>query len=216
MAYINLTGDSDGDLHTAAMHNAKFGAIASVLNGNIDEDNLKYPNSLITWQVNAAAMHCVVSSTGGQATYGASVLSTSSSTVGTLSAGNITTAPSVTSGQHNVLITSFRKVPAAMTHVATSAIVVQDPSFTGTAANSTLRFQEADALLGTYHDIATGPFLPDAASVVTPTEVTMTYSQTNMAANKYFRIVYTNGYTWAGQILPTFVITTTWKVAHVA
>ena len=45
MGYINLTGDSDGDLHTAALHNAKFGAVASVLNGNIDRDNLYAPQS---------------------------------------------------------------------------------------------------------------------------------------------------------------------------
>ena len=46
MALITLTGDSDGDLHTADLHNSKFGAIASVLNGNVDLDNLAKPNSV--------------------------------------------------------------------------------------------------------------------------------------------------------------------------
>ena len=45
MAYITITGDSDGDLHDAEMHNSKFGAIASVLNGNIDLENLTNPKS---------------------------------------------------------------------------------------------------------------------------------------------------------------------------
>ena len=35
MAYITIPGDSDGDLHDAAMHNSKFGAIASVLNATL-------------------------------------------------------------------------------------------------------------------------------------------------------------------------------------
>ena len=45
MGFITISGDSDGDLHTADLHNKKFGAIASVLNGNIEHDNLKYPSS---------------------------------------------------------------------------------------------------------------------------------------------------------------------------
>ena len=48
MGLITLTGDSDGDLHTAALHNAKFGAIASVLNGNVDHANLA---SLTLWGI---------------------------------------------------------------------------------------------------------------------------------------------------------------------
>jgi hypothetical protein len=55
MGYITITGDSDGDLHTAAMHNSKFGAIASVLNGNVDHDNLAYPNS--EYVVNSSATY---------------------------------------------------------------------------------------------------------------------------------------------------------------
>lgn len=45
MGYITIAGDSDGDLHSADLHNKKFGAIASVINGNIDHDNLVYPSS---------------------------------------------------------------------------------------------------------------------------------------------------------------------------
>lgn len=48
MGYITISGDSDGDLHTADLHNKKFGAIASVLNGNIELDNLKQPSSEYT------------------------------------------------------------------------------------------------------------------------------------------------------------------------
>ena len=45
MGYITISGDSDGDLHSADLHNKKFGAIASVINGNIDLVNLVNPSS---------------------------------------------------------------------------------------------------------------------------------------------------------------------------
>ena len=45
MAKVFIQPDSDGDLHTAAMHNNKFQVILNEINGNLDEKNLKYPNS---------------------------------------------------------------------------------------------------------------------------------------------------------------------------
>jgi hypothetical protein len=48
MAKIFIQPDADGDLHTAALHNDKFQSVLNEINGNIDETNLKYPNSILT------------------------------------------------------------------------------------------------------------------------------------------------------------------------
>ena len=48
MAKIFIQPDADGDLHTAALHNDKFQSVLNEINGNIDETNLKFPNSILT------------------------------------------------------------------------------------------------------------------------------------------------------------------------
>tara|TARA_R100001594_G_C4052587_1_gene265287 strand:- start:2000 stop:2680 length:681 start_codon:yes stop_codon:yes gene_type:complete len=53
MAKVFIQPDSDGDLHTAAMHNNKFQVILNEINGNLDEKNLKYPNSIFTLESDA-------------------------------------------------------------------------------------------------------------------------------------------------------------------
>tara|TARA_R110001599_G_scaffold11848_3_gene55855 strand:+ start:2030 stop:2710 length:681 start_codon:yes stop_codon:yes gene_type:complete len=53
MAKVFIQPDSDGDLHTAAMHNNKFQVVLNEINGNLDEKNLKYPNSIFTLESDA-------------------------------------------------------------------------------------------------------------------------------------------------------------------
>jgi hypothetical protein len=53
MAKVFIQPDSDGDLHTAAMHNNKFQVILNEINGNLDEKNLKYPNSILVLESDA-------------------------------------------------------------------------------------------------------------------------------------------------------------------
>jgi hypothetical protein len=53
MGFISIPADTDGDLHNAAMHNSKFNAIVDVLNGNIDHENLEFPESVYTLNFSA-------------------------------------------------------------------------------------------------------------------------------------------------------------------
>ena len=222
MTYINLTGDSDGDLHTAAMHNAKFGAIASVLNGNIDANNLAAPQSYLTWTL-GTAYTAVVTSGGGAANTGVGSADTfllttgTDPTVGPLSAADYVTAQAA--NNYLLLADSYRKAPADLTHVATNAIVYRYPS--GGSGTFELIFQKASAITGTYENFATGTFnLTASGSVMEPTEISMSGSYT-LSPNDYFRVLYRvppGGYpSSTGDLdIPLLKIQLTFKALHVA
>ena len=219
MAYINITGDSDGDLHTAAMHNSKFGAIASVLNGNVDHDNLTYPRSLLTWNAWCGKGYTVDSASHtGTSWNGVALLSYTDKTIGTLSA--TTNQPLTTASAYNVLLNSYTKAPVALEHVATSVICIDNDNFT-TSADMELIFQTSSSLAGgagTYSDIATATFDPDTATGYTPTEIAMSYSSNTIAANSFFRIIYRNPTSGAlaGDLMPNLKIAITWKAYTVS
>tara|TARA_R100000995_G_scaffold84811_1_gene64970 strand:- start:1769 stop:2431 length:663 start_codon:yes stop_codon:yes gene_type:complete len=220
MAYINITGDSDGDLHTAAMHNSKFGAIASVLNGNVDHDNLTYPKSLFTWNFTTNKSYVVESGGGAGVGYSdITLLHATNKTIGTLD--GVACQPATTAGAYNVLLSSYTKAPVALEHVATSVICINNSNFT-TSANMELIFQVSSSLAGgtgTYSDIASVTFDPDtASSALTPTELSMSYSSNTISANNFFRIIYRNptSGSLAGDIMPNLKISITWKALTVS
>ena len=224
MGYINITGDSDGDLHTAAMHNSKFGAIASVLNGNVDHDNLTYPKSLLTWNFTTEKSYSFVAESGGgtgiaKCDGDITLLNTTDKTTGTLS--GTASQPAATAGAYVVLLSSYTKIPVALEHVATSVICINNDDFT-TSAGMELIFQTGSGLgggTGTYSDIATATFDPDTANPgLTPTEISMTYSSNTVQANRFFRIIYRNpaGGALAGDFMPNLKIAITWKAFTVS
>jgi hypothetical protein len=65
MAKIFIQPDADGDLHTAALHNDKFQSVLNEINGNIDETNLKYPNSIFTLHSSASISDAGFKGSGG-------------------------------------------------------------------------------------------------------------------------------------------------------
>jgi hypothetical protein len=220
MAYINITGDSDGDLHTAAMHNSKFGAIASVLNGNVDHDNLTYPRSIFTWNFTTNKSYVVESGGGAGVGYSdITLLHATDKTIGTLDGTQ--SQPATTAGAYNVVLSSYTKAPVALEHVATSVICIENNDFT-TSADMELIFQTSSALAGgsgTYSDIATLTFDPDTAgSALLPTEHAMSYSSNTISANHFFRIIYRNppSGSLAGDIMPNLKIAITWKAYTVS
>ena len=221
MAYINITGDSDGDLHTAAMHNSKFGAIASVLNGNVDHDNLTYPRSLLTWNITTNKGYMLDDNDPDIGTTWSDValLSATDKTIGTLSA--TANGPILTTGYYIAVLSSYMKAPVGLEHVATSVICIDDPAFTNSAGME-LIFQTSSALAGgsgTYSDIATATFDPDAGGVaLTPTEIAMSYSSNTIAANSFFRVIYRNptSGSLAGDLMPNLKIAITWKAYTVS
>lgn len=139
MAYITITGDSDGDLHTAAMHNSKFGAIASVINGNLSHENLLYPNSEMVIVCSAShitaalvsATHADIKATCGYATL--------ASGVGTVAAASelVSSSTSV----FNVVNNSVVKIPATMAIKENVQIVVDVLTGGDFATGKDLTFQ---------------------------------------------------------------------------
>ena len=126
MAYITITGDSDGDLHTAAMHNSKFGAIASVINGNIGPDNLTNPNSELVYTCSAKNMLTASAAADNLLLTGYFTLGGTSNT-GAYS----NPTPVRTAGYWNVVSNSVIKVPATMTIKENVTIVIDDLTSAG-------------------------------------------------------------------------------------
>tara|TARA_R100001163_G_scaffold36761_1_gene28139 strand:+ start:6673 stop:7293 length:621 start_codon:yes stop_codon:yes gene_type:complete len=183
MAYINLTGDSNGDLHTAEMHNAKFGAISSVINGNIDLENLTNPKSIY-------------------------VLNSSASGVGTssgfvrapaLTDGGINaTGPVSTASAFNVILGSVARIPVDSTFVAGyfAFNLQKNAGYGGETAN--LYLQASSAIGGTYSTSVaskTGVAFETASGAAPAfqwTEVTLTNAATALTAGTFIRFVIQN------------------------
>tara|TARA_A100001391_G_scaffold65494_1_gene41099 strand:+ start:2845 stop:3471 length:627 start_codon:yes stop_codon:yes gene_type:complete len=208
MAYINITGDSDGDLHNAAMHNSKFGAIASVLNGNVDEQNLKYPQATF-----------VMSFSGGVGSQPvASVLSEGYVKVNSVTSAVIDTN-SHTNGasETNILMPSWIKMNGACTLVNAQLHYVAENINKNN--NCTAIVQTASSLTGSYATIATVSSL-DQYNAGTPLikEANVTISSSGISASQYLRCGWINA-TAAGNgpgYPPKCTFTLTFKAYHVA
>ena len=123
MGYINLTGDSNGDLHDAEMHNAKFGAIASVLNGNIDSDNLAAPQSVFTWSF-GTGFGGPITGTFTDGAVDTNVLRIGSDK--TTGSPNVSSWDNLNSTEvYFMMIESVKKAPFDMTLAAVDAVIYQ-------------------------------------------------------------------------------------------
>tara|TARA_R110000822_G_scaffold48131_2_gene127115 strand:+ start:2844 stop:3476 length:633 start_codon:yes stop_codon:yes gene_type:complete len=181
MAYINITGDSDGDLHTASLHNTKFGAIASVLNGNVDHDNLKYPRSVSTMNFSAnqtATGWFVPQDSSAGTTTQAAVLGYQIYGVVSLSSNNVT----------NVMKSSLIRMPSAAT--LTSVKFLYLPRSTGYAAGDEcdLYLQRSTSLTSDFENIASleNVSFYNASNVIMR-EYTLAISGAAIAAGQYIR-----------------------------
>tara|TARA_R100000655_G_scaffold22915_2_gene46379 strand:- start:9808 stop:10443 length:636 start_codon:yes stop_codon:yes gene_type:complete len=211
MGFITLTGDSDGDLHTAALHNNKFGAIASVLNGNINKDNLAAPQSILNWSFGTGFGSAVFGTTGQVDTNVLRVASETGS-IDVSGWGNLNST-----NAHFMLLDSVKKAPAALRLVSVDAVVYQQ---NGTVAdNYVLKLQKSSSVNGTYANMATGNFvLNSGASTITPASITMSVTDAALDQNEFFRAVFfvpaTPG-TYAPDY-PQIHVNCTWKAFHVA
>ena len=181
MAYINITGDSDGDLHTASLHNTKFGAIASVLNGNVDHDNLKYPRSVSTMNFSANQTTTgwfVPQDSSAGTTTPAAVLGYQIYGTVSLSTNNIT----------NVMKSSLIRMPSAAT--LTSVKFLYLPRSTGYAASDEcdLYLQRSTSLTSDFENIASleNVSFYNASNVIMR-EYTLAISGAAIAAGQYIR-----------------------------
>jgi hypothetical protein len=200
MGYITITGDSDGDLHTAAMHNSKFGAIASVINGNITHDNLSFPNS-----------EFVINSSASQGGSGWIELdgATSSTVIGV--------ASNSTNGRVNCHVGSIMRLPAAMIIKENIRVAIVKSS-TGFASNLTFYFQKCATLTGTWSQI--GDAISKDCSSTSSFEldevvITNTLGQ-QVAANSYVRLVIVNGSSGAATHPPSSTLNARFSAPHIS
>ena len=204
MALITLVGDSDGDLHTADLHNKKFGAIASVLNGNVDLVNLTNPKSrsLITiscdgYSVNTPNANAeFYQMTGG----------------GT---GNISgTGWYNAASGFSLLKSSIMKIPFGATVVSANVVFAEIPSVWTSGQNFTISIQKGSSLTGSYSNV--GSFSTDFDGSAKLVEIAISFSPTSISANEYIIVVSQNPSTFtSGRPPGGFVITIELKTDHI-
>jgi len=194
MAYITIPGDSDGDLHDAAMHNSKFGAIASVLNGNIDLENLANPNNFGTFHFHGTGISS-----------GAELYEIPSATSGSFSALTGNNA----SGSYNSLKSSYIKTDFAFNIQSVRLLGASGPTLGG---DWTIYFQVGSTLGGAFTTYSSKTFTFNSASL-TALEQEFTTVFTGVAANSYLRVVVYNG-TGGAAFPPPFTLLVTYKTEH--
>lgn len=195
MGYITITGDSDGDLHDADMHNSKFGAIASVLNGNIDQDNLANPFSHGTLN-----FHCTGTSSGAEFY---DIPSATSGTIDALTGTNVL-------GEVNAVKESYMKTQFAFTIEDVRLICGIGSGFNN--ADATVSLQTATTLTGTYTKIYTKDINFYNASAGIREEV-ISSGTPAVDANSFLRVVFENTATGSTHYPPPFTMIVTYKTS---
>mgnify|MGYP003132915536 FL=1 len=176
MGFITISGDSDGDLHTADLHNKKFGAVASVLNGNIEHDNLKYPNSefLLTAHANYNG--------DGWVRYPTLTSGVPAGTAATNTASHI-----------HAPLGSVIRIPFAGTFTDNVTVSVVTQSAFSAGDNLAFLLQKSSSLNGTYSQIGstTNNDCQSASSNFEVITITGTSGQ-SVAAGDYIRVIVQN------------------------
>jgi len=224
MAYISIPADSDGDLHDANMHNNKFNTIADKINGNIDHDNLAFPQSIYTWNFSAGKHY----DHGGTSNRESSGYTNCTPTTGALFAFNQDpTAGSAAAGGTNVIRDSWVGLPVS-TAVdivdiyimgAFSSIYTAGQNFTiiGQRTASVTPFLAAatyDTVFTATSDFRAASSAPDPSRFGKLTIATNPI--TTLGVGNTFRIVMTNPDPFAAGELPNLCVQMTVKSRHAA
>ena len=214
MAYITITGDSDGDLHTAAMHNSKFGAIASVINGNIEPSNLTNPNSELVLNCSAKHVPASVISVGGALSNLSGYSALGGSNTGAPSGPDPDTAAS----RWNMVTNSVMRVPATMTLKDNVTIVVDNEAsgFSGFTLVFQLQKSNAANNVTAWTDVgSSASHSPHGGGTHSQTILTLSNtSGQSITANHYLRLVVQNG-SGTNPLPPTLVATIRLGAPHI-
>jgi hypothetical protein len=204
MAYITITGDSDGDLHDAEMHNSKFGAIASVLNGNIDLENLTNPKSsqILLFTINGESG----TDTGKNAFY-----PLTSETAGDVNG----TSWSNASGTHNVLKSSWFKTPVSAS-LGECRIMYVNSTVPTSGEDFQVLIQKSSSTTITDSYSTIGTFTNDFYGSIGIANSAISLSTSTLDSGYYLRVVLKNpsGTFTTGDIPPGIQISLHYKVDH--
>ena len=216
MAYITITGDSDGDLHTAAMHNSKFGAIASVINGNIGKENLINPNAELVFAFSAKHVLASVVSVGPAL----STLSGYSALGGTNTGAPTSGDPDTAADRWNMVTNSVVRVPATMT-LKDNVTIVVDNELTAAGFNGlTLTFQlqksNNPSNLTAWTDVGSAAtHSPHGGGTYSQTILTLSNTTgQSITADHYLRLVVKNA-SGTTPLPPTLVATVRLSAPHI-
>tara|TARA_Y100001938_G_C8046502_1_gene409226 strand:+ start:554 stop:1234 length:681 start_codon:yes stop_codon:yes gene_type:complete len=225
MAYITITGDSDGDLHTAAMHNSKFGAIASVINGNIGKENLINPNAELVFTF--SAKHVLATVLGIGATTGINPAATALSNLSGYSSLGATNTGAPTSGtpdtaadRWNMVTNSVVRVPATMTLKDNVTIVVDNELTAAGFSGLTLTFQlqksNNPSNLTAWTDVGSAAtHSPHGGGTYSQTILTLSNTTgQSITADHYLRLVVKNA-SGTTPLPPTLVATVRLSAPHI-
>ena len=210
MAFINITGDSDGDLHTAALHNNKFGAMASLLNGNIDKDNLANPQNIYTMTFSGGPGTQLVTGPANDSESWVSIASLTSATADS-------NTHSTVNGDVQCLFPSWVKMINASTLVSCHLNYLATSAASATGPPAFVAYLQSSATLtGTYDTVhATSGTLNWNHASFLMRDDTFTINSAAIAANRYIRMVVVNP--GANSFYPPkMTLTLTFKTYHVA
>jgi hypothetical protein len=209
MATISsIVPDADGDLHDASLHNQKFNTILNEINGNIDADNLKYPDAMQTWSFSCSFLDA-------QILDGINIVRLPTTTAASFGT-NLSFNDGV--GENHTLPSSYTKADRAYTVTGYSMLIVATPENVA-GQNFTVTFEKATDLAFSSGVTTLASLSDDFRSVTNyePQNPTMSSSNTAIAANDYVRVRVTNPNPWGAtnKQVPIFTLKVFLKAAHV-
>ena len=218
MAIINITSDSDGTLHSAALHNDKFAVVQNVINGNIEHANLKYPNSVVEWSADTYMIpyQGPTAPTGGAEAFAAGWNSAD------FSGPTVTWSYDTNASASNYITNSFRKTDRAYKFLSTKVWYHQQP-FPSSNPTWKMFFEysdDIDIVVGNWTTIFTFDMDTDVTPAVPYIKEFDGPADVSIAAAKYFRIRLLNGASYNepsdGPDLPEVHVKMVMATQHVA
>ena len=188
MAKIFIQPDADGDLHTAALHNDKFQSVLNEINGNIDETNLKFPNSILTLHSSAGLTSTgFIGSDGGYDTATRNPFGWAH-----VAGGQYVNGWNPAVDQLHIIQDSFHKADRALKVEKVVVGIMESPGFTA-GQNWTITVQTSNGFTAgsTWNTVATQGSIDLNATNQELLMYTLTPSSSAIPANNYIRVTLT-------------------------
>jgi hypothetical protein len=224
MALItSILPDVDGDLHTADLHNTKFNTILNEINGNLDQDNLKYPKSFMTLSCRAGVSYDIADGATAAANrnpYGYITLT------GVTSSG-VADAPGafrVANDSPHALTNSFHQVPSGSSYTIQDVNVVTIKRATTwfvSGEDFTLTLQKCATLTGTWStlwEVDDEDFHNAGGNIFAEVGASEAPSVYTVASTNWIRFVIKNPSSWGAttKLAPELMVNVVVKVSHIA
>ena len=189
MAIINIPPDSDGTIHTAAMHNDKFALVQNLVNGNLDHSNLRYPQSIVEWGADSWESHQVGPLDAGGPDETIRIIGLAAADFDT-GISNAEDSYDDTYNGSNYFTNSLRKTNGSAYRIQSCDAWIQTNHFT-VNYTWTLILEYASSLsatIGDWTQIASGTLTTPGSSTSVPQYTSVSVTNANVPVNKWFRV----------------------------